>query len=556
MTKYSERSHAYCFNVTSGQVLASKWIRFAAQQHLDDLSKPVTADWQWFYDASRVERCCSFIESLTLSTGNRFKLSDWQVWIVASLIGWVNSEGLRKHIEALVLVPKGNGKSPLASALGLWFAFFDGQPQAEVYCGAVSKTQAHEVFTPARSFIDNQPAFAELGITAQKTSIFNQSGARFQPVIGRGRHGSRPYLAILDELHQAITSDLYGTFKTGCNKTLNSLLLVISTAGVASLDNPCYLLQDRAQAALQGTMPDERLFAAIYCADDSVEWNSDEALVMANPNLGISNDAIKLRLAIKNAARSPAEQNNVRAMHLNQWMTASSAWLDPTQWAACYDTELSEDEVRHLPCWIGLDVALIHDLTAVVRIYRDDSKGDKPHYYVFCHCYLPEQALANPANVQLQTWSSQGLITATEGSELDLAVLRADILAEVAKCRFQMLCYDPTFARDITQTLETEHSISRAEIPQRAMSLTPPMYELEAAIEGRRVFHDGNRVLAFCLANMKTRKYPQGHFAVPSHDRPEAKIDAGMALLFALQQASLGPKKPTNTISYRGLRSI
>ena len=546
-TTYSDRAHAYCRRVVDREELASKWIILAAQRHLDDLDKPVTDAWEWFYDAPRVERCCSFIESLTLSNGNPFKLSDWQVWLVASLIGWVNDEGLRKYIEALILVPKGNGKSPLASALGLWFAFFDGRRQAEVYCGALSKTQAHEVFTPARNYVDSQPAFERMGITAQKTSIFSASGSRFQPVIGRGRHGARPSMAVLDELHQARTSDLYGTFKTGCNKTVNSLLLVISTAGVASVDNPCYLLQDRAQSALQGTMPDDRLFAAIYCADETVEWNSDEALRMANPNLGISNDAVKLRLAVKNAARSPAEQNNVRAMHLNQWMTASSAWLDPSEWQACYDAELTEEKVRHLPCWFGLDVALIHDLTAVVRLYRDDSRGDKPHYYVFAQCYLPEQALANRANAQLQLWSSQGLITATEGSELDLAVLRADIVAAVPTCKFQTLCYDPTFARDITQTLEVEHSIARAEIPQKSLPLTPPMLELEAAISGRRIHHDGNKVLAFCLANMKTRKYPQGNFAVPSHDRPEAKIDAGMALLFAMQQASLMRPAPVPT---------
>ena len=235
---FSDRAHSYCRRVVSGEELASKWIRLACQQHLDNLDKPVTDKWEWFYDAERVERCCVFIESLTLSTGNPFFLSDWQVWLTASLLGWVNVEGLRKHIEALILVPKGNGKSPLASAWCLWFAFFDGKPQAEVYCGAMSKAQAHEVFTPARNFVENQPAFAALGITAQKTAIFNESGSRFQPVISKGRHGSRPNLFTLDELHQARSDDLYGTAKTGCNKVVNSLLLTISTAGVAALENP------------------------------------------------------------------------------------------------------------------------------------------------------------------------------------------------------------------------------------------------------------------------------------------------------------------------------
>lgn len=51
-------------------------------------------------------------------------------------VGWVDEVGTRKHIEALIMMAKGNGKSPLIAALCLWFAFFDGVPNAEVYCGA------------------------------------------------------------------------------------------------------------------------------------------------------------------------------------------------------------------------------------------------------------------------------------------------------------------------------------------------------------------------------------------------------------------------------------
>ena len=296
---------------------------------------------------------------------------------------------------------------------------------------------------------------------------------------------------------------------------------------------------------LQGVKPDARFFAAIYCADDSVEWNSEEALRMANPNLGISNDAVKLRLALEKAASSPAEQNNVRAMHLNQWTTGSAAWLNPGLWQALCDPNLTEDAVRHLPCWLGLDVAMIHDLTALIRLYRDDSKG-KPHYYVFCQCYLPQDTLNEPSNAHLQGWAREGFITATEGSELDLSVVKADILKYVANCKFQSLCYDQTFARDLTQTLEVEQGITRIGVPQRSMPLTQPMLDLEIAIEGKRIHHDGNPVLLYCLSNMETRKYPQGHYAVPHHDgRPEARIDAGMALLFAMQQAALAEQTPT-----------
>lgn len=251
---YSETAHDYVRRVVSGEQIASKWIKLACQRHLDDLNRRNS---RWYFNSGKVERVCAFIETLALSDGSPFRLQPFQIWIVASLLGWMDDAGTRKYIEALILISKGNGKSPLAAALGLWFAFFDGRRKAEVYCGALSIAQAMEVFSPARDFVESQKAFAKLGVTAQKKSIFSRDGSRFVPVIGRGRHGARPYLAILDELHQAINADLYGTFKTGCNKTPNSLMLTISTAGVASSESPCYQLQLRAQKALDGSLPDD-----------------------------------------------------------------------------------------------------------------------------------------------------------------------------------------------------------------------------------------------------------------------------------------------------------
>lgn len=371
-SQYSERAHRYCRRVVSGEIIASKWIKLAAQRHLDDLQRAVHRTYfRWKYDSTKADKVCAFIETLTLDNGSRFLLQDFQVWLVCSLMGWVDAEGTRKYIEALILIAKGNGKSPLVAALALWFAFFDGRPKAEVFCGALSLEQAKEVFTPAYNFVESQPAFKKLSIAAQKKSIFSANGSRFVPVVGRGRHGARPYMAILDELHQAISPELYGTFKTGCNKTPNSLLLTISTAGVVSMANPCYQIQEDAEKMLQGILPNERFFAALYCADDSVEWTSEQALLMANPNLGVSNDSEKIRLAIADAQRNPAHANNVKAMHLNIWSTAAAAWMNMTSWAKCYDPELTEDSVVGLPCWIGTDLASTLDLSACVRLFRE-----------------------------------------------------------------------------------------------------------------------------------------------------------------------------------------
>jgi len=86
---------------------------------LDDLQN---TDSRWHFDADKANKVCAFIESLKLpddSLNRNFILQPFQIWLVSSLVGWVDDSGLRKYIEALILIPKGNGKSPLAAALGL-----------------------------------------------------------------------------------------------------------------------------------------------------------------------------------------------------------------------------------------------------------------------------------------------------------------------------------------------------------------------------------------------------------------------------------------------------
>jgi phage terminase large subunit-like protein len=542
---YSSRAHNYCQRVVSGEQIASKWVKLACQRHLDDLER---IDSRWHFDNDIANRVCAFIESHKLQSGAPFVLQDFQVWLVTSLTAWIDDTGIRKYIEALILIAKGNGKSPLIACLALWFAFFDGVKNAEVYCGATSLNQAMEVFTPALSFIESRAAaYAKLGVTAQKKSIFSRSGARFQPVIGRGKHGPKPRLAILDELHQAITSDLYGTFKTGCNKTPNSLLLTISTAGVSSLESTCYQLQLRAQKALDGSLPDERLFAAIYAADESVEWTSEEALLMANPNLGISNDAEKIRLAIQQAMRSPAEANNVKAMHLNQWSSASAAWMNMIAWGKCYDPDLTPESVAGLPCWIGSDLASKLDLSSTVCLFRDDSKGDKPHYYALCRAYLPEERVNDPANTHYQKWSKQGSLTATPGSSIDYSMIEADALGDIARFPVSELAYDARYADQWAQRVSDLSGATRIEVPPSPAILSPAMKELEAAIYDGRFHHDGHPVLTWCISNVLTRETAAGNYTMPEKQRPENKIDCAVALFIAMTRAMVST--PQQTVS-------
>ncbi|HEV2324553.1 MAG TPA: terminase TerL endonuclease subunit [Terracidiphilus sp.] len=479
--------------------------------------------------------------------GQRFRLEDWQVFILCQIFGWVDRKtGIRKYREAFVLVPRGNGKSPLAAIIALWMTFFDGERGAESYCGATTLAQALEVFRPAKAMVEQVSAFASVGIIPAAKSIYQTSTrSRFVPVIGKAKYGGSVYCAILDEAHQLPDSQLYDALKTGCNKRPNSLFVTISTAGVDAVENPCRAKQRDVEKILDGTIDDERIFAIIYGVDPEIDWTSRDAVRMANPNLGVSNDAEAIFLDHDEAIRNPAKQNVFRAMHLNQWMTAASAWMNMAAWSKCYDETLTPESVKELLAWIGSDLASKLDLSATIRLHRKDIDG-RPHYYCFARCYLPEARVNAPENQHYQKWARQGHLIATPGSSIDYAAIESDTLADITGYQVQELPYDARYADQWSQRVSDQSGITRVETPPSPAVLSPPMKELEAAIYDGRFHHDGHPVLTWCMSNVLANETSAGNYTMPSKEKPENKIDAAIALFIAMSRAMLAPAQPDN----------
>jgi phage terminase large subunit-like protein len=485
--------------------------------------------------------------------GQRFSLEDWQIFILTNIFGLVDEDGLRKYREAFILVPRGNGKSPLAAIVAIWMTFFDGEPGSECYCGAASRDQAHEVFRPAKAMLEQVPEISKrYGITIAAGSIFQKDTAsRFKPVIRKPKDGASIYCAILDEWHEALDPIQYDCFKTGANKRKNSLLLEISTAGVTT-DGPCYEKQKEVELILDGTVENDRLFGLIYGIDPETDWTSRDALIMANPNLGISNDEEALLLDQAEAVRNPAKQNIFKTKHLNVWCTALTAWMNSQAWAKCYDPELNEESVNGLPCIFGADMARTKDLSATVFVFRKDIDG-RPHYYCLTKAYLPESEVNLPENQHLQGWAKQGWLTATSGASADWPFLRAEAVKYAKQFKASELVYDPMFADDYSLYVSEEIGIPRVTIAPTRKLLTPPMQELEAAVADGRFHHDGNPVLTWCMGNvMVTESNTTGLLSMPEKKRANNKIDAAVALFYGLSRAMLAPvtKKKYQRITF------
>lgn len=332
-----QSADGYVADVLSGAVPAGKWIKLAAKRHRCDMKAAKSKAWPYKLDADKAERVCKFVELMphvkgrwASGTAQLLRLEPWQCFALVSMFGWVHkTTGLRRFRKARLYLSRKNGKSTLASPVGLYMLAADNEPGAEVYSGATSEKQAWEVFGPAKEMAKRTPALvAKFGITVNAKSLIRLGDmSKFEPVIGKPGDGSSPHCSITDEYHEHATNDQLATMETGMGARDQPMSLVISTAG-DNLAGPCREDWLDLQKVLERVVEDDRTFGLIYAADDSDDWTSDVALRKANPNYDVSVSGEFLQAQLREAINNPRKQGHFKTKHLNMWVQARDAFIN------------------------------------------------------------------------------------------------------------------------------------------------------------------------------------------------------------------------------------
>jgi len=151
----------YAEEVNAGRLPAGPLVRLAAQRHLRDLTEGGTRGLR--FDEGRAAHIIEFFPRfLRLTEGAHaqqpFVLEPWQEFIVGSLFGWLGRDDYRRFRKAYIETPKGAGKTPLASSIGLYGLVADGEAGAEIYTAATMREQAAIAFRDAKHMVESSPA--------------------------------------------------------------------------------------------------------------------------------------------------------------------------------------------------------------------------------------------------------------------------------------------------------------------------------------------------------------------------------------------------------------
>ncbi|MFI2810151.1 terminase large subunit [Microbulbifer sp. JSM ZJ756] len=563
----------YCTDVLTGARPACRWEILAVQRHVDDLERPSDESWPWVFDEAKALKIIRFVELLPHVKGKwaagrglskRIRLEPWQKFILGSLFGWVHREtGLRRFRIAYICVPRKNGKSVIAAGIGLYMLTEDGEYGAEVYCGATSEKQAWEVYRPAQKMAERTPSFRRAyGVTSHARRLeCDQRGtkrlpdnSRFEPVIGKPGDGASPSCAILDEVHEHQDDVLYDTMLTGMGAREQPLMLGITTAG-NQVAGPCYAIQQDLQSVLEGSIENDELFGIVYTIDAEDDWTSEQALVKANPNYGISVGADYLKARQREAIQSPRKQNTFRTKHLDVWVTARNAWLNMVDWNKQADPDLQVDDFLHDPCTKALDLSSKLDITSNMSVFQRAIDG-QTHYYIFGRHYLPEEKIKEESNRHYQAWEHQGALIPTDGETIDYDQIQGDVLTDIRDFDVRAMGYDPWGATQLAQNLQKEaKDLEVIEVPQN-YAMSDAMKEFEALLKAGRIHHDGNPVLTWMMGNVVAKEIDDGKKIRPVKENRDTKIDGAVATLIAFTIALSGEEAEESVYESRGIRFL
>jgi phage terminase large subunit-like protein len=303
-----------------------------------------------------------FIESLPITSGvlagEKFKLLPWQHEVLRAICK-VDDAGLRIVRQALITMPRKNGKTAFTAALAL--AALCGplaEQRGQVFSAAADRQQAALVYNEMKAVIAAVRELDERIIVRDFTKHLEDTvtGSTYIALSSdsKTKHGLSASFWIYDELAQAPDRKLYDVLATSTAARAQPLGIVISTQS----GDPHSIMSELCDYGLQvrdGVVKDETFLPAIYSAPEDADPWAEETWYACNPALGIYRSLEEMRNAAKQAQRIPAREPTFRLLYLNQRVRAESRFIPPAEWEACAG-EVSIQALRGKRCWAGLDL--------------------------------------------------------------------------------------------------------------------------------------------------------------------------------------------------------
>ncbi len=465
-----------------------------------------------------VEHFREWALGIVLDTGDPWVLEPFQEAFAADLFAG--------SPECWLVVPEGNGKTTLLAGIALYHCEF--RPFAVVPWAAASREQAEIGYRQAEGMVLRSPrlhALVHSDIQAAKGKrktevprflclegyrrINHHGGGRIQVFAADDRTGDGiiPTLGIIDEPHRQRDLSLYRTWSGKLLKR-SGQIAAISTSGEPGSDfelTRARIVETAGERTVDGSflrVKADRIVLHQWAVPEEADPEDLEAVKAANPFSGITIEM----LAAKRQSPTMTLHHWLRFV-CNRPTQDSDVWLGQNGaaiWKGLEDPWEFEDGA---PTWVGVDVAIKHDTSAVVALQRREDG----RLHATCRIFRPAK--------------DQPVDTTDVMQHIRELAAVYDIVA---------VSYDPRFF-DVPAKMLEDEGVPMVEVNQSVERMTPAVLGLYEAINTGRISHDDDVAFAAQVLSGVPRFNDRGFTLAKGKSR--GKIDAAIALALAHDQA-------------------
>ena len=500
---------------------------------------------EWFYSNERANHVIEFAENYCCHSkgkmaGKKVVLELWEKAYLASVYGFVDIEGNRKHQRVVLIVGKKNGKSLLDSIMGNYGLFADGEGGPEIYAVATKKDQAKIVWLEAKRMVNKSPTLKKRAKPLTHEIITEFNDGVFKPLASDkdSLDGLNVHVVIMDEWHQWKNGRaLYDIMADGITAREQPLIVMTSTAGTIREDIFDEIYEE---AEIQfnnmklGNEVDDRTLFFIYELDKKEEWRDANNWIKANPGLG----TIKKLRALQDKAKRVAENlrllKNFVCKEFNIRETSSESWLTYEQLNNTAEFDIKKLKPRY--CIAGLDLGATTDLTCATIIFRvpnDETLYVKQMYWLPADLF---DKRIKEDKIPYDIWMDKGLLRVSEGNKVnykDVTKWLLEVQNELDIYIYK-IGYDSWSSTYLVDELQQNFGKSVTEaVIQGAKTFSSPMKRFASDLEAKKINYNNSPILKWNLSNAAIVTDRNDNIALVKTSKSKRRIDGVASLLDA-----------------------
>ena len=231
---------------------------------------------------------------------------------------------------------------------------------------------------------------------------------------------------------------------------------------------------------------------------------------------------------VKKALTQPSYENVFRRLHLNQWTSSESRWINDADIIACNET-ISDEVLLNNACYGGLDLASVRDLTSLVLAWRIGEKIIFKHW-----TFIPEDKFEG------RTGGKDGVnynqfadyLEITPGNVTDYNYVKAKIFEVCEKYKVQSIAFDRWNSSQLVIEC-IEEGLKMSAFGMGYKSLSPAAKEIESKVMTGDFIYFNDPVIRWQFGNVQLETDPAGNIK-PNKAKSSDKIDTIMAMCMAV----------------------